>query len=93
MYLCAVYQNDYKYALSIGIINFSSGPHIPVKSDSILIHPLTMETCGIAIATPVLVETAHTEGTKVTENVAVCRAWPIASIPLDGKRMFSVVVV
>ena len=61
-------------------ILFSPGAHIPIRSYklSILIHPLTMETCGIAIAARVLVENPHIGIAKVTGNVAVCGAWLIS---------------
>ena len=37
--------------MACAFILFSPGAHIPIRSYklSILIHPLTMETCGIAI--------------------------------------------
>ena len=34
---------------------FCSGDHIPLRSDSILVHPVTMATCNLSIACPVLV--------------------------------------
>ncbi len=40
-----------------------------------LVHPVTMDTMGIAIATTVLIECGR---------VTVCRVWPCLSLPLDG---------
>lgn len=56
---------------------FFSGEHVPIRSDSMLVHPATMETVGIAIATAVLVECGRT-------SVTVCRVWPCVTLPLDG---------
>lgn len=53
------------------------GEHVPIRPDSMLIHPVTMETLGIAIATSVLVECGQT-------SVSVCRVWPCLNLPLDG---------
>ncbi len=53
------------------------GEHVPIRSDSILLHPLTMEALGIAIATSVLVENM--------QAMTACRVWPCVNLSLDGK--------
>ena len=50
---------------------------MPIRSDSILLHPVTMETLGIAITTSVLVETK--------QAMTACRVWPCVNLPLDSE--------
>lgn len=59
--------------------------HIPLRSDSIFIHPDTMKTCGLVIASPVVVRRCCAGKEQKNRVAFVCRAWPLAHLPLDGK--------
>lgn len=58
------------------------GEHLPLRSDSILLHPETMRTCGCVIASPVVVRGRGEDGAYVCG-----KAWPSPSLPLDGMYM------
>ncbi|XP_064390152.1 ATPase family gene 2 protein homolog A-like [Halichondria panicea] len=62
------------YASTTSTATIDIGEHVPIRSDSILLHPLTMEALGVAIATSVLVENMQ---------ATACRVWPCVNLSLD----------
>ena len=59
------------------------GEHLPLRSDSILLHPETMRICGCVIASPVVVKGRGEDGARVCG-----KAWPLPTLPLDGMHEY-----
>lgn len=69
-----------------------------MRGDSVLLNPETMKVLGVAIACPVVVSRGWCNGVGRREEeeeergekepaVVCCKAWPLASMPLDGKPL------
>ena len=58
---------------------------MPLHSDGILLHPDTMKECEIVIASPVVVRCF--ESGADSGKQAVCKAWPLSQLALDGKEV------
>ena len=66
------------------MLSCTLGEHIPILSNSILLHPDTMRECGIVIASPVVIRRFSEEGEYQTKQQVVCKAWPLHQVSLDG---------
>ena len=59
--------------------------YLPLRTDSILLHPDTMKACGCVIAAPLVIR-GRRNGGQGRERGYVCgKVWPLQSLPLDGK--------
>ena len=59
------------------------GDHLPLHSDGALLHPDTMRECEVVITSPVVVR--NFADTADSSKQVVCKAWPLAQLPLDGE--------
>lgn len=73
------------------VISVSTDEYLPVRQDSICLHPETMRVCGYTIAAPLMVRAATNDVKESNDCYVYCKAWPLPSLQLDSKDRSSCV--